>query len=243
MEHRTHLCQLKVRMATYRQCRGAHAAVTPTHTAARNDAAVLPKKSTSSSPGYGLSSAVDAVVAANEKVSVPSDFAVAIPEGTYGRIAPRSGPAAKYHLAVVAGVLFSHVNLDFHVSNGDRIAQLLFERIAFPQVVAVDSLPETLRGAQVFGYLGLNAQSEYADISSAAAGDISVESVNILDNFQGTFCHNLIAISPIGSVPISTAVAEHWEVPTITEAATSAVPTVPPEVFIGSSRANHIHWK
>ena len=73
------------------------------------------------------------------------DIAVAIFEGTYGRIAPRSGLAAKHHLAVGAGVidadhrgnvrvvLFNHGNLDFHVSKEDRIAQLLFERIASPQ--------------------------------------------------------------------------------------------------------------
>ena len=36
---------------------------------------------------------------------VPTDIAVAIPDGTYGRIAPRNGLAAKHHLAVGAGVI------------------------------------------------------------------------------------------------------------------------------------------
>ena len=100
-------------------------------------AAVLPKKNTANSAGYDLSSTVDAVVSENDKAIVPTCIAVAIPEGTYGRIAPRSGLAAKHHLAVGAGVidaayranvrvvLFNHGNLDFHVSKGDRIAQLL----------------------------------------------------------------------------------------------------------------------
>ena len=93
-----------------------------------SNAAVLSKKNTIYSAGYYLSSAVDAVVLANDKAIVPTDIAVAIPEGTYGRIAPRSGLAAKHHLAVGAGVidadyrwnvrvvLFNHGNLDFHVS-------------------------------------------------------------------------------------------------------------------------------
>ena len=126
-----------------------------TLTAARDDAEisldaeVLPNKNTANSEGYHMSSAVDAVVPANNKevtaAIAPTDIAVAIPDGTYGRIAPRSGLAVKHHLAVGAGVidadyrgnvrvvLFNHGNLDFNVSNGDRIDQLLLERIASPQ--------------------------------------------------------------------------------------------------------------
>ena len=48
---------------------------------------MLNKKNTINSDGYDLSSAVDAVVSANVKATVPTDIAVAIPEGTYGRIA------------------------------------------------------------------------------------------------------------------------------------------------------------
>ena len=114
-----------------------------------SEAAVLSKKNTINYEGYDLSSAVGAVISANDKAIVPTDTAVAIPERTYGRIAPRSVLAAKHHLAVGAGVidadyrgnvrvvLFNHGNLDFHVSKGDRIAQLLLERIASPPVVAV----------------------------------------------------------------------------------------------------------
>ena len=65
-----------------------------------SDAAVLPKKNTINSAGYYMSSALDSVVSANDKAMVPTDIAVAIPEVTYGRFAPRSGLAAKHHLAV-----------------------------------------------------------------------------------------------------------------------------------------------
>ena len=187
-----------------------------------SDAAVLLKNNIIDSACYDLSSAVDAVVSANDKVIVPTDIAVAIPQGAYGRIAPRCGLAAKHHLAVgarvieadyrgnVRVVIFNHGNLDFHVSNGDRIAQLLLERIASPPVVAVESLPETISGVQWFGSSGLNTLSEYTDISLAAAADLSVESLNISDHFEGAVDPNLTAITPIYSVPPNTAVVEHW---------------------------------
>ena len=102
-----------------------------------------------------MSSAVDAVVSVNDKAIVSTDIAGATPDGTYGRIAPRSGLEVKHHLAGVIDadyrgnvrvVMFNHGQLDFHVSKGERIAQLLLERIASPPVVAVESLPETIRG-------------------------------------------------------------------------------------------------
>ena len=140
-------------------------------------------------------------------------------------------------------VLFNHGNLNFHISNGDQIAQLLLERIALPSpVVAVKSLPETIRGAQCFSYSGLNALREYADTSSAATADLSAESLNILDHIEGTVDPNLIVITHIQSVHPNTSVAEYWEAPTTAEAASSAVPPVPPEVTLGVPQANHIQW-
>ena len=116
-----------------------------------SDNAVMPKKNSSNAAGYDPSSAVDTVVPANDKALVPTDIAIALPNGTYGRIAPRSGLAAKHHLAVGAGVidadfrgnvkvvLFNHGSLDFHVTKGDRIAQLLLERIVSPPGMLVMS--------------------------------------------------------------------------------------------------------
>ena len=115
--------------------------------------AVMPTNNSANAAGYDLSSAVDAVVLANDKALISTDISIALPEGTYGRIAPRSGLAAKHYLAVGAGVigadfrgnvnvvLFNHSSLDFHVSKGDRIAQLLLERIASPPVINVTELP------------------------------------------------------------------------------------------------------
>ncbi len=83
-----------------------------------------------------------------------------------GRIAPRSGLATKYFIDTGAGVidsdyrgqvkvlLFNHSEVDFEVKQGDRIAQLVIERIYTPEVVVVDELEESVRGIKGFGSTG-----------------------------------------------------------------------------------------
>jgi dUTP pyrophosphatase len=127
------------------------------------EAAILPFRATPKSAGYDLSSAYDCVVPARGKALVKTDLAIAIPEGTYGRIAPRSSLAWKNHIDTGAGVidadyrgnigvvLFNHSNEDFAIKRGDRIAQLILERIVTPEVQEVDNLDDTERGAGGFG--------------------------------------------------------------------------------------------
>lgn len=85
---------------------------------------------------------------------------------TDGRIAPRSGLAVKHFIDTGAGVidsdyrgevkvlLFNHSEVDFEVKEGDRIAQLVIERIYTPEVVVVEELEESVRGAGGFGSTG-----------------------------------------------------------------------------------------
>jgi dUTP pyrophosphatase len=89
-----------------------------------------------------------------------------LPEGIDGRIAPRSGLAAKHFIDTGAGVidadyrgqvkvlLFNHADVDFQVKEGDRIAQLVLERIYTPEVQEVPELEESVRGAGGFGSTG-----------------------------------------------------------------------------------------
>ncbi|KAK1402750.1 hypothetical protein POM88_002355 [Heracleum sosnowskyi] len=89
------------------------------------------------SAGYDLSSASEIKVPARGKALVPTDLIIAVPEGTYARIAPRSGLAWKHSIDVGAGVidadyrgpvgviLFNYSDVDFEVKAGDRIAQLI----------------------------------------------------------------------------------------------------------------------
>ncbi|KAM3253470.1 hypothetical protein ACQJBY_047521 [Aegilops geniculata] len=129
--------------------------------------AVLPSRGSALAAGYDLSSAVEAVVPARGKALVATDLSVAVPEGTYARIAPRSGLAWKHSIDLGAGVvdadyrgpvgvvLFNHSDADFAVRPGDRVAQLVVERIATPDVAEVDDLDATVRGEGGFGSTGV----------------------------------------------------------------------------------------
>ena len=178
-----------------------------------SEVVVLPKKNSVTSAGYDLSSAVDTVVPANVKVIVPIGIAGMIIDVTFGRIAPRCGLAAKHYLAIGTGiidtdyrvkvriVIFDHYKLDFHVSKAYRIAQLLLERIASLQLRQFESLRETIRGSQGFGFSGLNVLTEYADIPSDAAAYISAYSASISVHIDDTFYHYLVTLPPLTLYP------------------------------------------
>ena len=98
---------------------------------------------------------------------VKTDLSIACPAGTYARIAPRSGLAVKKGIDVGAGVvdadyrgnvgvvLFNLGTEDFVVDVGDRIAQLILEKVNMAPVVEVEELTETERGAGGFGSTGV----------------------------------------------------------------------------------------
>ena len=164
--------------------------------------AIIPTRGSPGAAGYDLSSAYDDVVPARGKAIIKTDLSIAIPHGTYARIAPRSGLAVKHFIDTGAGVvdedyrgpvgvvLFNHSDTDFTgnaaiqcggcwfsradtcygkkhcerkpstgtVKRGDRVAQLILERIMTPEVVEVENLDDTQRGAGGFGSTGVAAQ-------------------------------------------------------------------------------------
>jgi dUTP pyrophosphatase len=128
--------------------------------------AVLPKISSPGDAGYDLSASAALDVAPGDWKVVPTGLAIAVPEGTYGRVAPRSGLAAKRGITTGAGVvdssyrgqvgvvLFNHGKESFKIEVGDRIAQLILEKIETLPVVEVDELDCTHRGEGGFGSTG-----------------------------------------------------------------------------------------
>ncbi|RIA92530.1 dUTPase-like protein [Glomus cerebriforme] len=129
--------------------------------------AKVPKRSSIKAAGYDLYSASDTVIPAKGKALVPTDLAIVVPEGTYGRVAPRSGLAMKNFIDCGGGVidadyrgpvgviLFNHSEEDYKVKEGDRVAQLILERIYTPDIIEVEELDETERGNRGFGSTGL----------------------------------------------------------------------------------------
>lgn len=132
-----------------------------------NEGATAPVRGSSGAAGYDLASSVSAVVGAGERCVVPTGIAISLPPGTYGRVAPRSGLAARFGIDVLAGVidedyrgeisviLLNTGDAPLQVNQGDRIAQLIIERILTPAVAVVDALDDTARGDGAFGSTGV----------------------------------------------------------------------------------------
>lgn len=128
--------------------------------------ATAPARQTPGAAGYDLHSAERATVPAGGWTAVDTGIAIGLPDGTYGRIAPRSGLAVKHGIAVNAGVvdrdytgpvkvcIVNHGSKPYTVHTGDRIAQLIVERIAEPDVEVVERLEATERGQAGFGSTG-----------------------------------------------------------------------------------------
>ena len=101
-------------------------------------------------------SAYEATVPAGRQALIKTDLSIAIPPNTYARIAPRSGLAVKKMIDVGAGVvdydyrgpvgvvLFNHGSEDFKVNKGDRVAQLILERICMADIQEVNGEPHLL---------------------------------------------------------------------------------------------------
>lgn len=98
---------------------------------------------------------------------VKTGLTAELPDGVYGRVAPRSGLALKAGIDVMAGVIDQDyrgeygvvlVNLGtapFVIRQGDRVAQLVLERCLRAEIVEVETLTETARGAGGFGSTGV----------------------------------------------------------------------------------------
>jgi dUTP pyrophosphatase len=119
--------------------------------------------------GADLVTAVDVRLAPGERALVPTGVAIALPEGYVALVHPRSGLAARHGLSIVntpgtvdAGyrgeIKVLLINHDLHqpieLSRGDRIAQLVFQRVERAAFVEVDVLPASVRGAGGYGSTG-----------------------------------------------------------------------------------------
>src|SRR6056300_294729 len=131
-----------------------------------NGSAYVPARGSPLAAGYDMCSSVDTTIKSGCRGLVDTGIAFTVPYGTYGRIAPRSGLAVKKGIQVGAGVidrdytgevkvvLFNHGEEDFEIKKGDRIAQLIIEKIEMPEVKLVDELLVTERGEGGFGSTG-----------------------------------------------------------------------------------------
>ena len=155
-----------------------------------NNNAALPRRSTEGAAGYDLCAAHDCIIPAGGKGLVKTGLSISFPVGLYARIAPRSGLALKKFIDVGAGVidsdyrgdvgvvLFNHGDQEFQVKMGDRIAQLILEKIDTPPVEEVQGHDSTVRGTGGFGSTGVTGKND--------TGSGSHEKMNELDQNERT---------------------------------------------------------
>ncbi|MGB8002652.1 MAG: dUTP diphosphatase [Gaiellaceae bacterium] len=130
------------------------------------DDAVVPQRAYAGDAGLDLSACERVELAPGERALVGTGLAVAIPEGYAGFVQPRSGLAAKHGLTVVNSpglvdsgyrgelrvvLLNTDASEPFTVEPGMRIAQLVVLPIPAFELVEVDELPASERGARGFG--------------------------------------------------------------------------------------------
>ncbi len=133
------------------------------------DSAVVPARAYAGDAGMDLTACERVELAPGARALVPTGLAVAIPDGYAGYVQPRSGLAAKHGISIVntpglvdsgyrGELLVNLVNHDeaqsFVVEPGMRIAQLVILQVPPVELVEVDELPASERGADGFGSSG-----------------------------------------------------------------------------------------
>ena len=134
-----------------------------------DDRALVPTRAYPGDAGLDLYALEEAVLGPGQRASIGTGIAVEIPDGQAGLVLPRSGLAARHGIALVNApglidsgyrgevrVLLLNTDRDepFAISRGERIAQLVLVRTETPEVVEVDDLAVSERGAGGFGSSG-----------------------------------------------------------------------------------------
>jgi len=131
----------------------------------------LPKYMSEHAAGMDLCAAVesDVLIPSGGWKLIPTGISIAIPEGFEAQVRPRSGLALKQGVSVlntpgtvdadyrgeVGVILMNHAKNDLVVKRGDRIAQMIINKIERITFEEVEELPETARGEGGFGHTGI----------------------------------------------------------------------------------------
>ena len=130
----------------------------------------LPAYQTEGAAGLDLCAAVDAPVplAPGARALVPCGVFIALPEGFEAQVRPRSGLALKHGITLLNSpgtvdsdyrgelqvIVINHGVEPFTVTRGMRIAQVVIARVEHAELIEVENLPDSRRGAGGFGHTG-----------------------------------------------------------------------------------------
>lgn len=131
----------------------------------------LPKYETAGSAGMDLTASIDEdiIIKSGEIKLIKTGIAIALEKGFEAQIRPRSGLALKNGITVlntpgtidsdyrgeICVILINHSKLDFVVSRGMRIAQMIIAKYEQAEIITVENLDETIRGSSGFGSTGV----------------------------------------------------------------------------------------
>lgn len=130
-----------------------------------DEKALMPTRGHATDAGLDLLSPVDTVVPAHGAVTIDTGVHIELPLDTAGFLKSKSGLNVKYgitsdgvidvgYTGSIAVKLYNHSGMDYKVSRGDKISQLVVMNIQVPELVLVDCLAETERGTGGFGSTG-----------------------------------------------------------------------------------------
>jgi dUTP pyrophosphatase len=126
----------------------------------------VPEYGSAAAAGADLKASEDVVLAPGARAAVPTGLRLEIPDGHVGLIWPRSGLAVKHGIDTLAGVvdsdyrgevrvvLINHGPEPFTIRAGDRVAQILVQRVERVVFVSAAGISETVRGVGGFGSTG-----------------------------------------------------------------------------------------
>ena len=130
----------------------------------------LPSYKTSGSSGMDLQAYIESSITIKPKTSslIPTGLSVAFSENYELQIRPRSGLAAKNNISIlntpgtidsdyrgeIKIIIYNHGHNDFHINNGDRIAQMILTPVVKMELEETKDLPKTIRGKGGFGSTG-----------------------------------------------------------------------------------------
>ncbi len=135
----------------------------------------LPHYATAGSAGLDLLAAVDAqmVIEPGKRAAVPTGIAIELPLGVEAQVRPRSGLALNQGITClnapgtidsdyrgeIKAILINHGDQPFRISRGMKIAQMVIARHEQAELVEVDALSESERGAGGFGSTGMTVKA------------------------------------------------------------------------------------
>lgn len=130
-----------------------------------DEKALMPTRGHATDAGLDLLSPIDTVVPAKGSITIDTGVHIELPPNTAGFLKSKNGLNVKYSITSegvidvgytgsIAVKLYNYSNIDYAVSRGDKISQLVVMKINIPSLDVVESFEKTERGDNGFGSTG-----------------------------------------------------------------------------------------